>query len=150
MNNQETSMILARIAEVTGRQVDDTTIVTWQNILVDVEFDDAVRAVTDHFRDSDAWIMPRNIVERAHEYHRAEREAEERARRKAIDRAAVNNVGARQPGRCISREGHQLIHHFSADSGGWCLNNCGWRDDGQSSFDYIPNYPTNAPRFKDF
>lgn len=64
MNIAETSMILAKIQAFDNRNVDDATIIAWQEVLEPHTAQDALKAVSDYFRVNSAWIMPAHIVER--------------------------------------------------------------------------------------
>lgn len=64
MNIAETSMLLAKIQAFDNRNVDDATIIAWQEVLEPHTIQDALKAVSDYFRINSAWIMPAHIVER--------------------------------------------------------------------------------------
>lgn len=64
MNIAETSMVLAKIQAFDNRNVDDATVIAWQEVLEPHTLQDALVAVSDHFRHSVAWLMPAHIVER--------------------------------------------------------------------------------------
>lgn len=64
MNIAETSMVLAKIQAFDNRNVDDATVIAWQEVLEPHTLQDALKAVSDYFRVSSAWIMPAHIVER--------------------------------------------------------------------------------------
>lgn len=64
MNIAETSMVLAKIQAFDNRNVDDATILAWQEVLEPHTLQDALVAVSDYFRAYSAWIMPAHIVER--------------------------------------------------------------------------------------
>jgi hypothetical protein len=64
MNIAETSMVLTKIQAFDNRNVDDATIIAWQEVLEPHTVHDALKAVSDYFRTNSAWIMPAQIVER--------------------------------------------------------------------------------------
>lgn len=64
MNIAETSMVLAKIQAFDNRNVDDATVIAWQEVLEPYTLTDALQAVSDYFRSYSAWIMPAHIVER--------------------------------------------------------------------------------------
>lgn len=64
MNIIETGMVLAKIQAFDNRNVDDATVVAWQEVLERYTLTDALNAVSDYFRTNHAWIMPAHIIER--------------------------------------------------------------------------------------
>lgn len=64
MNIAETAMVLAKIQAFDNRNVDDATVVAWQEVLEPHTVQDALIAVSEYFRVNSSWIMPSNIVER--------------------------------------------------------------------------------------
>jgi hypothetical protein len=64
MNIIETGMVLAKIQAFDNRNVDDQTILAWQEVLEPHTLQDALAAVSAYFRTNTAWIMPAHIVER--------------------------------------------------------------------------------------
>lgn len=64
MNIVEAGMVLAKIQAFDNRNVDDATVVAWQEVLERHTLTDALTAVSDYFRANSAWIMPAHIVER--------------------------------------------------------------------------------------
>lgn len=64
MNIAETSMVLAKIQAFDNRNVDDATVIAWQEVLEPHTVQDALVAVSEYFRVNSSWIMPSNIVER--------------------------------------------------------------------------------------
>lgn len=64
MNIAETSMVLAKIQAFDNRNVDDATVIAWQEVLERHTLTDALVAVSDYFRVNSAWIMPAHIVDR--------------------------------------------------------------------------------------
>lgn len=64
LNIVETGMVLAKIQAFDNRNVDEATILAWQEVLEPHTVQDALQAVSDYFRVNSSWIMPSNIVER--------------------------------------------------------------------------------------
>jgi len=64
MNIAETAIILSKIQAFDNRNVDDATIIAWQEVLEPHTVQDALKAVSDYYRTHSAWIMPAHIVER--------------------------------------------------------------------------------------
>jgi len=64
MDIVETGVVLAKIQAFDNRNVDDATTIAWQEVLEPHTLQDALKAVSDYFRVSSAWIMPSHIVER--------------------------------------------------------------------------------------
>ncbi|CAN7467401.1 hypothetical protein LJR013_003212 [Pseudarthrobacter oxydans] len=71
MNIAETSMVLAKIQAYDNRNVDDSSVVAWQEVLEPHTVKDALKAVSDYFRVNSAWIMPSHIVERVRDMEEA-------------------------------------------------------------------------------
>lgn len=57
-------MVLAKIQAFDNRNVDDATVIAWQEVLEPHTVQDALAAVSAYFRVSSSWIMPAHIVER--------------------------------------------------------------------------------------
>jgi hypothetical protein len=89
MNIEETSHLLAFVARIDNRRVDDATVVAWQSILSEVRLPDCLIAVRQHFRSSDAYLMPVHVhygaVEVDRSRRRRERERLERQERLAVE-----------------------------------------------------------------
>jgi hypothetical protein len=68
MTGDEVRQVLARITTYDGRQIEASTILAWGEVLADVSYDDAVRAVTEHYASSHDWLMPVHIVAAASRY----------------------------------------------------------------------------------
>ena len=62
MNLAETDQLLTVIHNIDRRLIDDATVLVWQEILGDLHFADCVQAITEHFRESTAYLMPAHIV----------------------------------------------------------------------------------------
>ena len=68
MTETETAALLARIAEITSRQVEVASIATWHDIIGALDYDDAVRAMNEHFMSSGDYLMPHHLVTLATKY----------------------------------------------------------------------------------
>lgn len=62
MTETEMGQLLIRIADVDHRTLDNQTRMHWQEIIGDVRYEDAVRAVVEHRRNSGEYLMPHHIV----------------------------------------------------------------------------------------
>ncbi|GAA4762382.1 hypothetical protein [Microbacterium gilvum] len=62
MNLQETGQLLMLIQVVDNRRIDESVILTWHELLDDVELDVAREAVRMHRRESAAWLMPAHLL----------------------------------------------------------------------------------------
>jgi hypothetical protein len=57
----ETALVLAKAALVDMRTIGEPDVMAWHEILADVELNDALAAVTRHYRDSTDRIMPAHV-----------------------------------------------------------------------------------------
>jgi hypothetical protein len=55
-------MLLAKIALLENREATNETILAWQEILDDVDFDDAMEALVQHYRHSTESCKPAHVV----------------------------------------------------------------------------------------
>ena len=62
MNIQETGLLLGKIALVENREATNETIRAWQEILANVAFEDALEALTNHYRNSTEPVKPAHII----------------------------------------------------------------------------------------
>lgn len=62
MNIIETGKVLAAVAAVDRRQVGESEIAAWHELLESVGLDDALDAVREHRRTSTDWIQPAHIL----------------------------------------------------------------------------------------
>lgn len=90
MNLAETHDLLRLAASFDNRRFDDVTVISWQQVLDDVPFDDAQAGVLRHFRDSAEWLMPVHVRRLAEEIDRERR----RARRERLEQAAIEAEAA--------------------------------------------------------
>lgn len=79
MSEHELAMLLTRITTIDHRVVDRLTLEAWQPMMATLPFEDAERAVNEHYAETGDWLMPHHIATRCRRY------AEERARE--LDRA---------------------------------------------------------------
>lgn len=63
MNRRETAQLLNLAALVDNRIVTDEKCEMWHTILADVDYEDAVRVMREHYRVSSAWLMPSHITD---------------------------------------------------------------------------------------
>lgn len=82
MELSETAKLLAKAALLDNRTVDEMTVSAWHETVGHLDFRDALRALTLHRQESDAWLMPAHIVRLAPRARR-EREIQE-ARERAV------------------------------------------------------------------
>lgn len=82
MELSETAKLLAKAALLDNRTVDEMTVGAWHETVGHLDFRDALRALTLHRQESDAWLMPAHIVRLAPRARR-EREVVE-ARERAV------------------------------------------------------------------
>lgn len=62
MNISEAGKLLAHISALDNRSFNEFTAVTWHGILKRYEFDEALRAVDEHFSSSTDWLLPAHLV----------------------------------------------------------------------------------------
>jgi hypothetical protein len=62
---KETGLLLAKISLIDNREASQQTILAWQEILADTDFQDALQALLQHHRESTEWIRPAHIVQGA-------------------------------------------------------------------------------------
>lgn len=62
MDITQTGMLLAKIALLENREATNETILAWQEILDDVDFDDAMEALVQHYRHSTESCKPAHVV----------------------------------------------------------------------------------------
>lgn len=65
MDIKETGLLLAKMSLVDNRTCSQETILAWQEILQDTEYEDALTALLTHWRTSPDYIRPYHIVEGA-------------------------------------------------------------------------------------
>lgn len=98
MNIQEVATVLAKIKIGDNREVDRAVVSEWNDSIGDLDFVDAITAVTMHRRESLTYLMP------AHIRANVRRIREERARQSAGELHILCKTGS-----------HKL------DVNGWCL-----------------------------
>jgi len=62
MDIKQTGILLAKIALIENREATNETILAWNEILADVNFDDAMEALLQHYRHSTESCKPAHIV----------------------------------------------------------------------------------------
>lgn len=63
MTTEELTMLLVRIQVLDNRQVDQLTIEAWEPIIGHLNYDDALTAVNNHFRETVDYLRPAHIVQ---------------------------------------------------------------------------------------
>lgn len=71
MNITEITAVLAKIQAFDNRNVDEATVLAWQEVLEPYAAKDCLDAVAGYFKTNTAWIMPAHIVERVREIEEA-------------------------------------------------------------------------------
>lgn len=61
MNIEETSKMLGLIQVIDNRRVDEATILAWVPLVNDLDYAEAVEAVTLHRRESAAYLLPAHV-----------------------------------------------------------------------------------------
>lgn len=75
MNLDEASRVLAKAAGFDRRTVGQADVLAWQEALNDIPVDDALQAVTVHYRDTTDWLMPAHVRRHAATIDRDRRRA---------------------------------------------------------------------------
>lgn len=100
MTKSQVAVILGLIAARDRRTVGEVDVHAWHEDIGDLEFDDARRAISAHFRESTEYLMPvhlrRLAIGFARDRHRIEREERERLalEAEAADRGPVTDRSA--------------------------------------------------------
>lgn len=94
MNIQETNQLLIRIQVIDNRQIGDSTVIAWHELVGDLDYAMASEAVKLHFRDSTAYLTPAHV-------------------RAGVERILLAGLGARQDefGNDIEVDGPALAAH---------------------------------------
>lgn len=61
MNIQETNQLLIRIQVIDNRQIGDSTVLAWHELVGDLSYEHAVEAVKLHQRESTAYLTPAHV-----------------------------------------------------------------------------------------
>lgn len=83
MTPAEVARMLAQVQAFDRRTVGEADVAAWSLVLVDVELNDALQAVTRHYAESTEWLMPAHLRALVAEIRRERRRAinQERAAR---------------------------------------------------------------------
>lgn len=81
MNRSDTAKVLAKMTAYDRRTVGLADVAAWHEIIGDLDYDDCLAAVRDHYTNSREWCMPADIVKAV----------------KAIRRERLNAVGTLVP-----------------------------------------------------
>jgi hypothetical protein len=65
MDIKQTGVILAKIALIENREATNETILAWHEILVEVNYEDALEALVQHYRYSTESCKPAHIIKGA-------------------------------------------------------------------------------------
>ena len=61
MNIEQTNELLLRIQVIDNRQIGDSTVLAWHELVGDLDYAMAVEAVKLHQRESTAWLTPAHV-----------------------------------------------------------------------------------------
>lgn len=61
MNIVQTNDLLTHIQVIDNRQIGDSTVLAWHELVEDLDFDAAIEAVRLHFRESTEYLKPAHI-----------------------------------------------------------------------------------------
>lgn len=61
MNIRETNQLLIRIQVIDNRQIGDSTVIAWHELVGDLDYGHAVEAVKLHQRESTAYLTPAHV-----------------------------------------------------------------------------------------
>ncbi|MBW9093137.1 hypothetical protein JNB62_05530 [Microbacterium jejuense] len=61
MNIQETNQLLIRMQVIDNRQIGDSTVLAWHELVADLDYATAVEAVKLHQRESTAYLTPAHV-----------------------------------------------------------------------------------------
>lgn len=75
MNIQETAVFAAKIQSFDNRNFDAANIAAWQELMAPYTMQDCVKAVSEYFSKSAAWIMPVHVIELVRDIESARRNA---------------------------------------------------------------------------
>lgn len=64
MNRSDTNKVLAKMAAYDRRTVGIADVAAWHEIIGDLDYDDCLTAVRDHYTESREWCMPADVAER--------------------------------------------------------------------------------------
>jgi hypothetical protein len=70
MNRQEVAQLLTMAALIDNRTITPEAIIMWHGVLGHVDYQPALVAVQDHFRETTAWLMPAHIIQRVRDARR--------------------------------------------------------------------------------
>lgn len=90
MNIQQTNQLLARIQVIDNRQIGDSTVLAWHELVGDLDYAASVEAVRLHFRESTSYLLPAHVVQGvARILHADPNPEDEHGNRLARDEAAL-------------------------------------------------------------
>lgn len=103
MNRQEVAQLLTVDAAITGRPIDEPTVLVWHKILEHMPYPETAQALQDHYTESSRWVMPANLVTRVRQVMQ---DRADRARGQAL--GAIEAPIA-QPDSFAVKEVHRLL-----------------------------------------
>lgn len=65
MTTEELAKLLVRISVLDNRTVDKLTLEFWEPLIGDIDYDRALEAINQHFRESTDYLRPAHIIERS-------------------------------------------------------------------------------------
>jgi hypothetical protein len=65
MNHLEVSKLLALIAAIDNRDINEVTVEMWQRIMADFDYEEMAQAVPRYFAENDAYLAPRGLISQA-------------------------------------------------------------------------------------
>lgn len=107
MTPEEIGEVLGKAAATDRRKVGTSEVLAWYETIGDLPFDDAMVAVTRHYRDTDDWMMPVHIRRYVEEIQRERR----RAQRERLEQAAIEAEAADPTRRDRSPQVQALLDH---------------------------------------
>jgi hypothetical protein len=64
VNKQETAQLLAWMQGVDGRVLNELSVLAWHQVVGDLDYDAALDAVREHYREESRYVMPADVVAR--------------------------------------------------------------------------------------
>lgn len=87
MTPDQFGVLMMKASALSGRQFDAVVVEAWYDVLGEYDYEDAVRALNRHFRNSDEYLQPVHIIRgiRAHREETGYRKPAPAGKRWAID-----------------------------------------------------------------
>lgn len=87
MNESEIAIMLGHVASYDRRTIGETDVLAWHAALKDLDLEDAIEAIVEHYSESRDWMMPVDVLNGCHRIDRRRR-GKQRAAELAAQRAA--------------------------------------------------------------